>query len=506
MKTPQTLKPLVKALLSAAAMLLFLPGAAGQTYDTVTGPNGRLPGYYYSYWYDECPTYTDTSEYSLALTHGAFNITWHGTGSNPDNLWCFSECVAQPAAIVGIAVLSIDKALNPSVSEGWPVLNGPRKPEYVYVLNYDSVSQQVTVLGTARWDTCQRKIYKLPRHIDSARFRYRYTYISEVTLDTPIYVDTLFYMGGTEENDRLVNDSHFPSPPTFYTLIESTDIEIPNPQYGQRFPCPDRRNQTSGSFNIKSNMFYPRPDALGGVVCFGPFIPKIDFADVDVRPADSAMGTAGPSGKLSKHVRHRFYARPRVGYRFIRWDDGDTSNPRYVPIESDTSFVAYFASAEQYEVVCRTESPYGIVTGGGFYYEGDEVRVEAVATDPRYRFTRWGDGDTSNPRVLTVAGDTLFTAFFGPKPNYEGIPEADSGLFVLMPNPAGGAVTVSLTGGAAQCRECRLVFRDAAGRERFTLHSLSPRMTLGLSDLAPGLYFVTLVTPQTSLTRRLIVE
>jgi|GEM_PF-1981062 len=501
MKTPQTLKPLVKALLSAAAMLLFLPGAAGQTYDTVTGPNGRLPGYYYSYWYDECPSYTDTSEYSLAQTHGAFFLTWTGTGSSPDHLWSLSDYVAHPAAIVGIAVLSTDKAQNPSVAEGWPVLNGPRKPEYVYVLNYDSASQQATVLGTARWDTCQRKIYKLPRHIDSARFRYRYTYISEVTLDTPIYVDSTFYLCGTWENNRLVGDSHFPAPPIFYTYLDGNPVYVPN---SPMIRCP--RNRKYGSYRYKDSHFIVDQNNNDGYVSFGPFIPKIDFADVDVRPADSTMGTAGPSGKLSKHVRHRFYARPRVGYRFIRWDDGDTSNPRYVPIESDTSFVAYFASAEQYEVVCRTESPYGIVTGGGFYYEGDEVRVEAVATDPRYRFTRWGDGDTSNPRVLTVAGDTLFTAFFGPKPNYEGIPEADSGLFVLMPNPAGGAVTVSLTGGAAQCWECRLVFRDAAGRERFTLHSLSPRMTLGLSDLAPGLYFVTLVTPQTSLTRRLIVE
>ena len=53
----------------------------------------------------------------------------------------------------------------------------------------------------------------------------------------------------------------------------------------------------------------------------------------------------------------------------------------------------------------------GSVHGEGEYELGEQVRLAAV---PRwgYHFVRWDDGNTENPRMLTVAGDIELTALF----------------------------------------------------------------------------------------------
>ena len=56
----------------------------------------------------------------------------------------------------------------------------------------------------------------------------------------------------------------------------------------------------------------------------------------------------------------------------------------------------------------------GTVTGGGKYAAGSEVTIEAVAKDG-YDFVRWSDGNTDNPRTITVHDDAEYTAVFKAK-------------------------------------------------------------------------------------------
>lgn len=65
----------MKNIATIAIVLLasYIPARA-QSYDTVTGPNGRLPGYHYTEWYDTCDAYFDTSHSPYSYpTH-----PWHG--------------------------------------------------------------------------------------------------------------------------------------------------------------------------------------------------------------------------------------------------------------------------------------------------------------------------------------------------------------------------------------------------------------------------------------------
>ena len=59
----------------------------------------------------------------------------------------------------------------------------------------------------------------------------------------------------------------------------------------------------------------------------------------------------------------------------------------------------------------------GSVTGGGSWIENTEVTIEAVAAEG-YHFTHWNDGDTVNPRVVTLTSDTTFTAYFAQDIHY----------------------------------------------------------------------------------------
>ena len=51
------------------------------------------------------------------------------------------------------------------------------------------------------------------------------------------------------------------------------------------------------------------------------------------------------------------------------------------------------------------------VTGDGTYYGGSEVTIEAMAGND-YHFIQWNDGNTDNPRTITLTQDTAFVAIF----------------------------------------------------------------------------------------------
>lgn len=51
----------------------------------------------------------------------------------------------------------------------------------------------------------------------------------------------------------------------------------------------------------------------------------------------------------------------------------------------------------------------GLISGGGSFVAGDSTEIAATAL-PDYRFTGWNDGDTRNPRTVTITNDTAFTA------------------------------------------------------------------------------------------------
>lgn len=111
------------------------------------------------------------------------------------------------------------------------------------------------------------------------------------------------------------------------------------------------------------------------------------------------------------------------GYRFSHWNDGNTDNPRKVIVNRDSIFTAYFDSSlfvlqtlsnnEQMGYARISSSDYLASAVGNFKYLSTQT-IYATSTDGN-QFMQWSDGVLSNPRSVTIYGDTSFTAVFAPK-------------------------------------------------------------------------------------------
>ena len=99
------------------------------------------------------------------------------------------------------------------------------------------------------------------------------------------------------------------------------------------------------------------------------------------------------------------------GYHFVKWNDGDTSNPRTIKLTQDTTFIAKFAK-NTYSVTTESSNlEYGTTSGGGAALYLDQLQISATP-DYGYHFTQWSDGNTDNPRTIVLTQDTTFTAEF----------------------------------------------------------------------------------------------
>ena len=463
-------------------LALFAPAKA-QTPDTVTGPNGRLPGYHYTWWYDTCWAFFDTT---YPTHEGAFDLF---TFIEPVWSWyVVPEIVDHPAAITGFGVW----AGKPDSQ--YLTFNEPRKPEYVVVFQY--ANDTMVFVDSARWDTAARKIYKTPRNFDTARYGFYYIGLYEVHLKNPILVDSSFFLAVTANSNEMVpNTGMFRSEPTGHSLLllQSHGRDCGKPDLCWSFIL--RETDSVWSIHI-----YPTDT-------YGIVQPMIDYAMVNTVPADSTKGSAYPNCKLSKHVNQTIYATPAPGYYFFRWDDGNTDNPRSVFITQDTTFTALFTDREAFRVTVQPDYTLrGHVTGGGTYFNGDTVTLTAIPNE-NYRFLCWNDGDTSNPRQFTITRDTSFTAHFNWISQHEGIFTTDdqTPLFSLTPNPAHNSVTVTINTSTPPPGST-LTLCDEAGRELFSTQISTLKSQFSILNYPAGTYFVTLRTPDASATRILIIK
>ena len=127
---------------------------------------------------------------------------------------------------------------------------------------------------------------------------------------------------------------------------------------------------------------------------------------------DSTMGTVTGSGSYNYLTQVALTATANEHHHFVQWNDGNTTNPRLITLTSDTTFIAQFEEDARYSItVSSNDTAMGTVAGSGSYYGGEQVVLTAT---PRthYHFVQWGDGNTQNPRTITVVGDADYTAVF----------------------------------------------------------------------------------------------
>ena len=134
---------------------------------------------------------------------------------------------------------------------------------------------------------------------------------------------------------------------------------------------------------------------------------------LSVSSADESKGVTTSGGEYDEDSEILIYASPKSGYQFSKWNDGNTDNPRTVKMTGDLSFTAQFeAATPKYKItVMSTNDLQGSVFGDGSYEAGTKLLIAAFAKEG-YHFTQWNDGNTDNPRIVTVSADANFFASF----------------------------------------------------------------------------------------------
>ena len=134
--------------------------------------------------------------------------------------------------------------------------------------------------------------------------------------------------------------------------------------------------------------------------------------------ANAKMGIAYGSGMFAKGSQTEIVAIEKYGYHFTQWSDGNTDNPRFVNVTSDSTFTAQFEVNNYSVLAAANEKEMGKVEGAASYAYLTRTQLKATP-NAGYQFKEWSDGETANPRDILVYSDTAFVAIFeadGTKP------------------------------------------------------------------------------------------
>ena len=132
---------------------------------------------------------------------------------------------------------------------------------------------------------------------------------------------------------------------------------------------------------------------------------------ITVSSANPSMGSATGSGTFRYGTTTTISATANSGYRFTGWNDGNGQNPRTVNVSGDAIFIATFAGVPYTITAAVSDANAGYTTGSGQYNYGTTATIQAYPY-AGYTFTGWNDGNTDNPRTVTVSGDATYTASF----------------------------------------------------------------------------------------------
>ena len=124
--------------------------------------------------------------------------------------------------------------------------------------------------------------------------------------------------------------------------------------------------------------------------------------------SDTNVGDVGNIGRYwSSTGREEFYA---YGVDF----QSNSLNPQ-TNLVRDCGFSVRLAKTfvvPTFQVLATpSDLAHGIVEGGGVFKKGKQTTLKATANEG-YKFTQWSDGNTDNPRTVTVTSDVTYTAEF----------------------------------------------------------------------------------------------
>ncbi|MCQ2375763.1 MAG: leucine-rich repeat protein [Salinivirgaceae bacterium] len=135
-----------------------------------------------------------------------------------------------------------------------------------------------------------------------------------------------------------------------------------------------------------------------------------DYA-ISASSVNTTMGSVSGGGKYNYNTQMLISATAAYGYHFVQWNDANNNNPRTITVTQDSAFTAQFA-ANRYTInVQPNDATMGSAYGSGMYNYNSSITISATATYG-YHFTQWSDGNTDNPRIVTVSKEANYIAEF----------------------------------------------------------------------------------------------
>ena len=140
-------------------------------------------------------------------------------------------------------------------------------------------------------------------------------------------------------------------------------------------------------------------------------------------------GSTSGDNRVTQGAWVEITATPKFGYRFVKWDDGNTDNPRRVRVSDVSKYQAIFEptnmginlylkkTSSDTRFQWDEEQEYGTVTGAGNYAYMETATISATSKE-HYTFIGWddnGDGQvdsTENPRAVVVDETHNITAVY----------------------------------------------------------------------------------------------
>ena len=472
-----------------ACLVMLWAGSVQASGDTIPG---RYRNYYYTHWYDECPSYATNGYYDNG-SHESFDV-----GQRVDaEIVAKYERTPQPLKIKGIAALLIYDNTSPNI-------NPEYIPEYVGVFqltrktHVDSillslheawhVHDSMIAVDSARWDTAQYRIMAISQGLTDT-VHYQYCYVFEAYFDKPATVDSVFFLWGTTHNHRNYAQ-------TLYADILPSFLNCLNVDPNDLSTWLRLHEGGTHWSGIPLDLWHsPWPDNP-----YGYYLAIVDKFNIEVRSDNVGMGSVDGGGLIPDGWYDTISAQPNPGFRFTHWSDGSTENPRVVMAVQDTVFTAYFVENEHHTVQLTANNPdWGTVSGDGSYPYGSIVTISAEPVNDTFAFEQWNDGDWNNPRMFTLTQDTSFTAMFAQVLAIDG-PDGNPSLTVT-PNPAKETVQVS-----SDETILTLTIIDMSGRTVAELHPNETSATLDTRSLPSATYLVRITTNQGITVKKLVVE
>ena len=162
---------------------------------------------------------------------------------------------------------------------------------------------------------------------------------------------------------------------------------------------------------------------------------------------------------------------------------GETRNATITITQgSYTTSISITQNDIQYTITVLSENTeQGRVDGGGTFDEGTEIQISAEANEG-FRFTSWDDGNTDNPRSITVTENATYIASFAPATGIEGNIAPEISIF---PNPTSDMLNII---SSETISEIEIV--NVMGQIVLQMNVNGDNAVCNVSNLSNGMYFI----------------